>query len=99
MMTLNEFPQYSEDYLATLRQQGKSTHTLAAYRRDLNQLFTLLPPQGEVEPHRRHFVAALKKLSQQDQHPRTLARKLSVWRQYADFLVQQKHLPAIPLPP
>lgn len=97
MMTLNEFPQYSEDYLATLRQQGKSVHTLAAYRRDLNQLFTLLPPQGEVEPHRRHFVAALKKLSQQDQHPRTLARKLSVWRQYADFLVQQKHLPANPV--
>ena len=97
MMTLHELPQYSEDYLATLRQHNKSTHTLAAYRRDLKQLFALLPPQGDAEPHRRHFVAALKKLSQQEQHPRTLARKLSVWRQYGDYLVQQKLLPANPV--
>lgn len=49
---------------------------------------TLLPPDGELG--RAQFVSALKKLSQQNLHPRSLARKLSVWRQYADYLVEHQ---------
>lgn len=81
---------YQDAYLKTLQQAGKSAHTLDAYRRDLAQLAALLPedtPAGS--PSRRHFVAALKKLSRQNSHPRSMARKLSAWRQYCGWLVQQ----------
>lgn len=90
MMQLAHFADYADAWLLSLQQQGKSAHTLAAYRRDLAQLVQLLPQERHSEtPQRRHFVAALKKLSQQDAHPRSMARKLSVWRQYSDYLVAQ----------
>ncbi|MDO5639665.1 MAG: tyrosine recombinase XerC [Neisseria sp.] len=89
-MRLQQLSTHHTDYLQTLQQQGKSPHTLAAYRRDLEQLSQFLPESAAAEtPHRRHFTAALKKLSQQEQHPRSMARKLSVWRQYCGWLVQQ----------
>lgn len=83
-------------YLLNLQQQGKSTHTLAAYGRDLVQLFDLLPELCQT-PTRHDFVAVLKKLSQQNIHPRSLARKLSVWRQYCDFLVRHGRLESNPV--
>ena len=92
-MKLAQLPDHQHTYLQTLQQQGKSPHTLAAYRRDLEQLSQLLPETAAGEtPHRRHFSAALKKLSQQEQHPRSMARKLSVWRRYCGWLVQQNLL-------
>ena len=45
---------------------------------------------------RNDFVAVLKKLSQQNQSERSLARKLSAWRQYCAFLIRQKLLDADP---
>ncbi|WP_107928523.1 tyrosine-type recombinase/integrase [Neisseria animaloris] len=96
-MQLFQLTGYQEQYLQTLQQQGKSQHTVDAYRRDLAQLFRLLSENtGEELPHRRHFVAALKKLSQQNLHERSMARKLSVWRQYCGWLVQNGLLEADP---
>ncbi len=96
-MQLAQLLQHQTNYLNTLQQQGKSAHTLAAYRRDLNQLATLLPESAAADtPHRRHFTAALKKLSQQEQHPRSMARKLSAWRQYCQWLLQQQLLDSDP---
>ncbi|UOO82300.1 tyrosine-type recombinase/integrase [Uruburuella testudinis] len=96
-MQLTQLLQHQNDYLQTLQQQGKSAHTLAAYRRDLSQLAALLPETAAGEPpHRRHFTAALKKLSQQEQHPRSMARKLSAWRQYCRWLVEKGLLEADP---
>ena len=96
-MQLARLPDHIEAYLLTLQQQGKSEHTLAAYRRDLIQLTALLPEDAAADtPHRRHFTAALKKLSQQEQHPRSMARKLSAWRQYCGWLVQKGLLEADP---
>ncbi|WP_107687521.1 tyrosine-type recombinase/integrase [Neisseria wadsworthii] len=81
---------YQDAYLKTLQQAGKSAHTLDAYRRDLVQLAALLPEDATTEPpSRRHFVSALKKLSLQNNHPRSMARKLSTWRQYCGWLVRQ----------
>lgn len=81
---------YQDAYLKTLQQAGKSAHTLDAYRRDLAQLAALLPEDAAAgPPSRRHFVAALKKLSRQNSHPRSMARKLSAWRQYCGWLVRQ----------
>lgn len=87
-MTPQQFAEHISAYLHRLGQSGKSAHTLAAYQRDLVQLGTLLPQDGELT--RAQFVSALKKLSQQNLHPRSLARKLSVWRQYADYLVEHQ---------
>ena len=60
MMQLAHFADYADAWLLSLQQQGKSAHTLAAYRRDLAQLVQLLPQERHSEsPQRRHFVAAL----------------------------------------
>lgn len=78
-----------EAYLHTLAQQNKSAHTLAAYRRDLQQLADLLPENAPNPLTRSQLVAVLKKLSQQGLHQRSLARKLSTWRQYCQYCQQQ----------
>ncbi|WP_416191957.1 tyrosine-type recombinase/integrase [Neisseria sp. CCUG12390] len=85
-----EFSARQEMYFADLQQQGKSAHTLAAYRRDLAQLNALLSarPSENGAIARADMVAALKKLSQQNLGERSLARKLSVWRQYCAWLMK-----------
>ena len=65
MAESNHFALHLERYLKTLLQQGKSEHTVSAYRRDLGELMRLLPDNLENGlPTRRDFVAVLKKLSQ-----------------------------------
>ena len=90
-MLARDFGLSLDGYLKMLGQQGKSAHTLSAYGRDLTELVRLLT-EGSSETTqdltRRDFVAALKRLSQQGLSERTLARKLSAWRQYCGWLVQ-----------
>ena len=90
-MLVRDFGLSLNGYLKMLGQQGKSAHTLSAYGRDLTELVRLLT-EGSSETAqdltRRDFVAALKRLSQQGLSERTLARKLSAWRQYCGWLVQ-----------
>lgn len=87
-----------EAYLLTQQQQNKSPHTLAAYRRDLHQLALLLPEiEPAVMPQRRDFVIVLKRLSQNNIHPRSMIRKLSVWRQYCIFLLKKGILQSNPI--
>ena len=90
-MKQTQFFAQQDAYLADLQQQGKSAHTLTAYRRDLVQLHDLLAarPSEGGEVVRADMVAALKKLSQQNLGERSLARKLSVWRQYCAWLMKQ----------
>ena len=82
-------------YLTKLTQQGKSPHTLDAYRRDLIELANMLPENQQ--PTRNDVVRALKQLSQRGQHPRSLARKLTSWRQYAEYLVHLGELTSNPI--
>ncbi|WP_016686952.1 tyrosine recombinase XerC [Neisseria sicca] len=90
-MLARDFGLSLDGYLKMLGQQGKSAHTLSAYGRDLTELVRFLT-EGSSETAqdltRRDFVAALKRLSQQGLSERTLARKLSAWRQYCGWLVQ-----------
>ena len=90
-MLARDFGLSLDGYLKMLGQQGKSAHTLSAYGRDLTELVRLLT-EGSSETaqdlKRRDFVTALKRLSQQGLSERTLARKLSAWRQYCGWLVQ-----------
>ena len=90
-MLARDFGLSLDGYLKRLGQPGKSAYTLSAYGRDLTELVRLLT-EGSSETTqdltRRDFVAALKRLSQQGLSERTLARKLSAWRQYCGWLVQ-----------
>lgn len=94
-MKAAEFSACAEAYLSALRQQGKSPHTLAAYRRDLVQLFTLMPSENAAVS-RSILLAVLKQLSQQGLGERSIARKLSVWRQYCGWLLAQNLLDTDP---
>ena len=88
-MAESNFALHLERYLKTLLQQGKLGAYRSAYRRDLSELMRLLPDNlGNGLPTRRDFVAVLKKLSQKGLSESSLARKLSVWRQYCSWLVQ-----------
>ena len=84
-------------FLNTRAQQGQSAHTLAAYRRDLQQLQALLASQHiSHTPTRLQLVAVLKKLSAQGCQPRSLARKLSVWRNFFRHLLAHGLIDADP---
>ncbi|MDO4879306.1 MAG: tyrosine-type recombinase/integrase [Neisseria sp.] len=87
-MTPDEFLIHRDRYLETLQQQGKSQHTVSAYRRDLAQLAALLP-EHRYEVSISDFVIVLKKLSQDNLSERSLKRKVSVWRQYGRYLVRR----------
>lgn len=75
-----------DNYLQQQRQQNRSPHTIAAYQRDLLELASLLPEHIHP-PTKLHFTAALKALSQKGNSPTSMARKLSAWRQYTEYLI------------
>ncbi|MFC2389732.1 tyrosine-type recombinase/integrase [Kingella oralis] len=82
-------------YLTEQRQRNRSPHTLIAYERELRELANLLP--ATAQPARRDFQAAFRQLSQRGLHPASLARALSAWRQYCDYLVRQGSLKTNPV--
>lgn len=102
-MGLDGLAVYLDAYLENIVREGKSEHTVAAYRRDLEELFALLaqmPSEAEggvpQDLSRRDFTAALRRLSQRGLNARTLARKLSSWRQYCVWLVKRGLMHADP---
>lgn len=86
-----------DEFFLSQQQHGASTHTLAAYRRDLQQLHDALPENLAItDITRLHLVDVLKQLTAQRRQPRSLARKLSAWRCYFRFLLAQDCLGADP---
>lgn len=70
-MVLDGFAAYFDAYLENIVREGKSEHTVAAYRRDLEELFALLAQMPSEDAggvpqdlSRRDFTAALRRLSQ-----------------------------------
>lgn len=84
-----------EAYLTAQRQRNRSPHTLLAYERALRELGNLLPETAQ--PTRSDFQAAFRQLSQRGLHASSLARALSAWRQYGEYLVQQGSLKTNPV--
>ncbi|AXE31831.1 tyrosine recombinase XerC [Chromobacterium phragmitis] len=72
-------------FLDHLAVSGRSPHTLAAYRADIERLAALLgkPPRQATSTDLRK---ALAKLHAQGQNSRSLARRLSSWRQLYRWL-------------
>ena len=89
-------------YLAQLRDQRRlSPHTVAAYARDLRELIQLLaaPPGGLDWQAVDHFAIRrlAAKLHSRQLDPRSIARKLSSWRGFFDWLGGQIALSANPV--
>lgn len=89
-------------YLESLRTQRKlSPHTISNYQRDLLELTTLvqaLPGAPAFETithfHIRKFAA---QLHGRDLNPRSIARKLSAWRGFFEWLSEQTVLASNPV--
>ncbi|MDO5687442.1 MAG: tyrosine-type recombinase/integrase [Neisseria sp.] len=96
-MNREEFFSFREDFFTRLRQSGMSEHTQLAYRHDMEQLSDLIKDLPEENITRNTFVYALKRLSAQGLHPRSMARKLSVWRRYVADLIEKGCLNDNPL--
>ena len=98
MVSEQVFAGHAEGFFTSLQQRGKSPHTLAAYRRDLGQLLALLAerPSENGRLGRHDFVNAFKRLSQKDLGAVSLARKLSVWRQYCVWLIKREMMEGDP---
>lgn len=83
-------------WLAHLRtERRRSPHTLSNYERELRVLTAFLPPGGGLPDEldiRRQVAAA----SREGLAPRSIARRLSAWRSWADWLVLQGVVPANP---
>ena len=90
-------PDRRDDYFTELAAQRRaSTHTLAAYRRDLAKLLAFA---GERELHTlgvSDIRRALMSLHSKELAPRSLARTLSGWRGYYAWLARHGHIAVNP---
>ena len=99
---------YVVRYLANLREQRQlSPHTVSNYGRDLQELTTLVQAMPKHEPqaadtpyadvshaHIRKFAA---QLHGKGLNPRSIARKLSAWRGFYEWLSDQQVLKSNPV--
>lgn len=87
-----------ERYLSQLATQRQlSSHTIAAYRRDLQELAGLLPDTAWQDVQHHDIRRLASKLHAQSQSPRTIARKLSSWRGFFNWLARHTTLVANPV--
>ena len=78
-----------EAFLETLAARHYAGHTLASYRRDLISLATsAASPLSELTTH--DLRQALAQGAASGLSPRSLARRLSCWRQFFDWLLQSE---------
>jgi integrase/recombinase XerC len=94
----NVEPDWPARYLAFLSTQRKlSVHTTAAYGRDLRELALLCEGKPWQEINHAEVRRLTSKLHAGGLDPRSIARKLSSWRGFFDWLSQQTVLAANPV--
>lgn len=75
-------------WLQHLETTGASPYTVAAYQRDLHHLVTRYPLPSPLDYQRTHLQFALEELHAQGLQPRSLARLLSAWRNFFNWLTE-----------
>lgn len=80
-----------KDWLHHLQAEGAAPDTLAAYARDINHLQQRYPLDNPLRYERSHLQFALEELHSQGLQPRSLARLLSAWRNFFNWLSAQSH--------
>ncbi|EEG09777.1 tyrosine recombinase XerC [Pseudogulbenkiania ferrooxidans] len=83
-------------YDQSLQLAGKSPHTRSAYRRDLQALAALQGAQDPATLTAQQIRLAVARLHAKGHIGRSLARMLSAWRGFFDWLIEQEKLPANP---
>jgi integrase/recombinase XerC len=87
-----------QDWLDFLsHQRHLSPLTVASYRRDVQQLQALLPGRELAQLNQAALRKAAAQLHAQGISPRSLARKLSSWRSFYHWQVEQQGLPDNPV--
>lgn len=95
---MDALPQPMMQWLEMLRSQRRySTHTLAAYRRDLSLLCTSTEGVELERLSEGHIRQAVARLHAAGQHPRSLARILSAWRGFYAWWAPRAGLPGNPV--
>jgi integrase/recombinase XerC len=90
-------PDWAERYLGELATQRQlSGHTVAAYGRDLAELARLAGHRDWARITHFDIRRFAAKLHAGGQSPRSIARKLSGWRGFFDWLARRTALPANP---
>ncbi|WP_024302841.1 tyrosine recombinase XerC [Pseudogulbenkiania sp. MAI-1] len=83
-------------YDLALQLAGKSPHTRSAYRRDLQALAALQPGPAPAALTAQHIRLAVARLHAKGLVGRSLARMLSAWRGFFDWLIEKKQTVANP---
>ena len=93
------FDGHLQAFLQALIGRGSSPHTIAAYRRDLEQFAAFLDKEGLPwsEVDRRIARRYLAQMQRRNLAPASMARKLAAMRSFYAYLVRQKVLPTHPL--
>jgi integrase/recombinase XerC len=95
-------PTRIKEYLDSLKHQRQlSDNTVTGYRRDLAELAALaaaLPGNPELAKLSHfHFRKFASQLHSSGLNPRSIARKLSAWRGFYEWLAEQEPIPANPV--
>ncbi|MGB9724213.1 MAG: site-specific tyrosine recombinase/integron integrase [Chloroflexia bacterium] len=100
MTEKGSFAGYLGEYLQTLEAgRGYSSHTIAAYRQDLEQFAAFLEEEGRpwLQVDRAVARRFLARLQERGMSPATIARKIAALRSFYGYLVRREVLPAHPL--
>jgi integrase/recombinase XerC len=91
-------PDWVQRYLAELATQRQlSPHTVAAYRRDLSELASLAGHADWARLTHADIRRCAARMHAAGQDPRSIARKLSGWRGFFNWLATRASLPANPV--
>jgi len=86
------------DYLDVLRSQRQlSPHSITAYQLDLQELQQLAGKQGLISLETKHIRRFASQLHARELNARSIARKLSSWRGYFNWLMEQHGLASNPV--
>ncbi len=84
-----------EEFLGALTLEGRSTHSVRAYRRDLEALLAALPgPLGEVRPA--DLRECFRRQQQAGRSPSSINRAIAATRSFCRFLFEEGRLEANP---